>query len=411
MLTSGREPSAAMTTADLDLMRAAELMTASDAGDLLDAACRASGTELVGWRLRSVHHRGRRSVSVVYEATLATGDERRDVLLVAHVDTRGAPEGAVVLEGEGQRIAVWRFPHDPYLTGLPAAVHRRRVRELLDELGAPLGDVRLHTRAYRPSRRAVVEVTLHGGDAIGRILYLEVLSGGRAEELAAVHRQLGGVVPVPGVVGVGAAQGILALEAMPGATLRSALVDGHDLPAAEEVVGLAERIAACGLETRRDPIRFADPGRHVDLLRRLVPDAGSALVRAADAAAAVTGTLVGVHGDLHDGQVLVEEGAVVGLLDVDGAGTGLMAQDLGGLLAHLEVVGEVWPRARERAGAYAAEVAAAASRLVGWRQLARGAAGAWLGLATGPYRAQDPDWPQATRHRIAQAESWAAFGR
>jgi Ser/Thr protein kinase RdoA (MazF antagonist) len=50
---------------------------------------------------------------------------------------------------------------------------------------------------------------------------------------------------------------------------------------------------------------------------------------------------------------------VVGVLDVDGAGEGWLAQDAGSLVAHLEAVGEVWPAVDPRVRAYAEEVAGA----------------------------------------------------
>jgi aminoglycoside phosphotransferase (APT) family kinase protein len=49
--------------------------------------------------------------------------------------------------------------------------------------------------------------------------------------------------------------------------------------------------------------------------------------RVADEAAKVEGLIGVVHGDLHAGQVLVSDGGIVGLLDVDGAGDVLLAHD------------------------------------------------------------------------------------
>jgi hypothetical protein len=68
------------------------------------------------------------------------------------------------------------------------------------------------------------------GAYAGRILYLKVLTGDRAEELAGVHRQLTPGVPVPRVIGVAPAQGILAIEALAGLTLRAAVTSGAPLP-------------------------------------------------------------------------------------------------------------------------------------------------------------------------------------
>jgi aminoglycoside phosphotransferase (APT) family kinase protein len=384
-------------------LRAARHLEGPEAERLLAAASAAAGAELTDVRLRSVHHRARRSVSHVYEATLVIGDEQREVLLVAHVDAKPLPPGTFILRAGDDEVAVWRFPHDPFLPGLPPAVHRARVRELLDELGAPAGELTLRTRAYRPSRRAVVEVTIDGDDAAGRILYLKVLAGDRATELAGMHRQLARVVPVPRVVGVAPEQGILAIEALGGDTLRDAMVAGLPLPPAEELVDLSRRFASADLTSRRDPRAFADPTRHVALLSRLVPEDAATIRRVAQAAVTIDGPLVPVHGDLHDAQVLLTDGAVTGLLDIDGAGPGLVAEDAGNLVAHLEVLADLHPQVGDGALRYAAEVADAYRREVGADALRRATAGAWLSLATGPHRAQEADWQDATRRRIDRA--------
>jgi aminoglycoside phosphotransferase (APT) family kinase protein len=388
-----------------DELRAARHLAGPEAERLLAAASAAAGAELTRVHLRSVHHRARRSVSHVYEATLVVDGQAREVLLVAHVDAKPLPAGTFTLRADDDEdeVAVWRFPHDPFLPGLPSAVHRVRVRELLDELGAPGGEVTLRTRAYRPSRRAVVEVTIDGTDAAGRILYLKILAGDRAAELAGMHRQLAPVVPVPRVVGVAPQQGILAIEALAGDTLRDAMVLGRPLPPADEVADLSRRFASAELTSRRDPRAFADPTRHVALLSRLVPEDAATIARVAAAAAAIDGPLVPVHGDLHDAQVLLTDGAVTGLLDIDGAGPGLVAEDAGNLVAHLEVLADLHPQVGDRALGYAGEVADAYRQEVGAHALRRATAGAWLALATGPHRAQDERWREATRQRIARA--------
>jgi hypothetical protein len=383
-------------------------LTGPDAADVLGAALEAADLELDGWRLDSVHHRVGRSLSTVYAARVVTGDEQvHDLALVAHVDAKPVPEGAVTVDVAGTPVSVWRFPNDPFLPGLPSATSHRRVRELLDRLGVIAGAIELEVRAYRPSRRAVVEVTVEGVEEAGRVLYLKVLAGGRAARLARVHGELEGHLPVPAVVGVAPEQGILAIRALPGATLRTALVERMPVPGAGELVQLSERLAAAPLTSGADPTRFADPTRHVEVLVELVPERRADLERVAAVARDFAGPRVPVHGDLHDAQLLIEDGRIVGLLDVDGAGTGWLAQDAGSLVAHLEALGEVWPAADARVRAYADEVAHAYGRLLDPADLARGAAGAWLGLATGPYRVQDTGWERHTRRRIDRAVAWA----
>ncbi len=373
------------------------------AHELLAAVATHAGAELRQVHLRSVHHRAGRSVSHVYETVLRIDGQDQHVLLVAHADRRPLPDGVLQLERDGDRVAVWRFPHDPYLHGLPSATDPGRVRELLDHLDVPEGDVSLHTRAYRPSRRAVVEVTIHTRDAVGRVLYLKVLAGNRADELAEIHRALCDHAPVPRVIGVAPDQGILALEALEGRTLREVLVDGHELPEVGAVVGVSRRFATRGLRTRRDPREFADPARHVSLLAGIAPEMASDVKRIAAHVAQLDGPLVGVHGDFHDGQLLVQDGDITGVLDVDGTGIGLLVQDVGNLIAHVEVVGVLWPEAADRCDYFAQQLRGAYLDLVGSADLAVATAGAWLGLATGPHRAQEPGWPQNTRDRIERA--------
>lgn len=393
-----------------DPLAAAEVLTDPVAGlEVVRAALAAADLELVASRLDSVHHRVGRSRSVLWSTTVRDGDGRpHDLAVVTHVDRREVPDGPVTVTlTDGTPVAVWRFPNDPFLPGLPSATSPARVRELLDDLHAEPGDVGLAIRAYRPARRAVVEVTVDGPRA-GRVLYLKVLAGRRAERLGRVHRELAEVAPVPEVVGVAATQGILAIRALPGRTLRSAVVDDVALPAPDVLVRLSEDLARAPLSDGGDPSRFADPTRHVDSLGELLPDLRPQLEEVAEVVRAVGGPRATVHGDLHEAQLLVEGGELVGVLDVDGAGTGWLAQDAGSLVAHLEVLGEVWPHADRRATRYADEVARAYARLVDPRDLARGAAGAWLGLATGPYRVQDAGWERFTRIRVAKAAAWAA---
>ncbi|MEX1162833.1 MAG: phosphotransferase [Nitriliruptor sp.] len=388
-------------------------LTGPDAAEVLGAALAPAGLRIDGWRLDSVHNRVGRSLSALYAVRVLDGDDQaHDLAIVAHVDRKSVPDGPVEVTVDGVSVWVWRFPNDPFLPGLPSATSAGRVRELLDGLGVVPGRVGLEVRAYRPSRRAVIEVSIAGEEAEGRVLYLKVLVGDRASRLATVHRELEAAgVPVPGVVGVAPEQGILAIRALEGATLRSALAEGAPVPPPEALVAVSERLSRAPLSEGADPTRFADPTRHVTVLADLCPDLRGQLEETAAIARGIVGPRVPVHGDLHDAQLLVLDGEVVGVLDVDGAGEGWLGQDAGSLVAHLEAIGEVWPAVDDRVRAYAAEVATAYRRLLDPRELARGAAGAWLGLATGPYRVQDAGWERFTRQRIARAAAWAERAR
>lgn len=373
------------------------------AAELLRFASEQAGARLLDHRLRSVHRRSGSSVSHVFEARIGLGAEQRDVLLVAHVDPRGFPEGAFVSHQGETSVAVWRFPHDPYLPGLPSATDTGRVRALLDRLGVAPGPVRLRTRSYRPSRRAVVEVAVATDGAPRRVLYLKVVAGSGCASLAERHEQLIDHVPVPRVIGVSLEQGIVALEAMVGRTLRDVVADGGVLPPPAELVELSARLRTSGLVSDRSPRAFADPQRHVGLLIEFAPEMERTVRRVADEASKVEGLLGVVHGDFHAGQVLVSDGGIVGLLDVDGAGDGFLAQDAGTMIAYLHVLGDLRPATKDRSTKYAEAIADAYRPEVGALALARATSGSWLALATAAQRSQEPDWPTTLRDRIARA--------
>ena len=385
------------------------VLTPGEEHALLSAAARAAGARLLHSRRRTVHHRTGRNRSVLHDAEIEVDGVRREVVLVTHVDLRGYPEGALVLAGDDVEAAVWRFPYDPYLPGLPSAVSAVRVRELLDRLGVPEGQVRIRMRAYRPSRRGVVEVRIDGAVG-GRVLYAKVLPPARARSVARRHRQLRAAgLPVPGVVGLARSQGILALEALDGPTLGEALRGTGPLPEPRDLVALSERIAVSGVHGARDPRAFADPTRHVPLLCELLPERAVELADLAAQAVAVSGSEVGVHGDLHPGQLLLgSDGAITGVLDVDGAGQGLLAHDAGNLLAHLEVLGDLNPLIAGRVRELVAGVGDAYGEVVGRPALARATAASWLALATGAHRAQRPDWQVEVARRVDRAAAHLA---
>jgi hypothetical protein len=102
----------------------------------------------------------------------------------------------------------------------------------------------------------------------------------------------------------------------------------------------------------------------------------------------------------------VDDGAVVGLLDVDTAGCGHRIDDWATLLAHLVLLEQVLldPAVAVR---YAREIEDAVLRRWPAEQVRPRVGAVLLGLATGPFRVQQPDWPALTSARLALAEEWA----
>lgn len=120
--------------------------------------------------------------------------------------------------------------------------------------------------------------------------------------------------------------------------------------------------------------------------------------------------LVPAHGDLHEAQLLVQRGRISGLLDVDTYGHGRRVDDLATLIGHLATLATTTPR-RAAVERYAARLLAGFDRAVDPVMLRCAVADVVLGLATGPFRVVEADWPAATDARIALAERWVASAR
>lgn len=345
-----------------------------------------------------------RSITVTYRArvALATGTENWEL-----VATSGAiPKGAVVVSDGTTEVAVWRFPHDPSLPGLAPAMDAVAAGELLDRLGAPGGKARTRRLAYRPGRRAVVAVTgrTHG-------LVLKLVKPSRTASLHAVHGHLQNAVPVAGSLGYDPDLGVLALQTVPGATLRHVLEDpASPLPDPDTLVELPSCLPNPASD-RVAPSPITRVGELAELLRRIVPEAGARV----DALVAGIGgedepAAVPVHGDYYEAQVMVVEGRVVGLLDVDTYGWGRRADDAATMLGHL-ALWEQLSRQPQRVNWLARRLMARWDRLVDPVDLRRRVAAVLLTLAPGSFRVQAADWPAATLARIALAEKWLASAR
>ena len=365
-----------------------QLLLGEAAVDLWTAAVAPTGATLRGLRATSVSLRTDGSATVQYAAALeVAGRPARDTLAA----TTGSriPPGAAVLAGDVDgaetRVGLWRWPHDPALPALARATSTAAVGRWL---GA--ADAVLRVRAYRPGRRAVVEVT-----AQDRRWFLKVVRPAEVAGLLARHRVLAGAVPAPPVL-TATDDGVLVLPALPGTPARALLADPTARPSAATLTALLDRLPGelLALPRVRGPLERA--GGHAAVLALVLPHLRHRWDRVAGRLAdADPGThpLVPVHGDLYEAQLLVDRGEVTGLLDVDGAGAGHRIDDWATLLGHLAVAG---------AHGYRAELAAALPW--GPAELAPRVAAVVLGLATGPFRVQQRGWPRATEARLALVE-------
>jgi aminoglycoside phosphotransferase len=383
------------------------LLLGPDAAGLLAAVAETAGGTLISWRPRQVSHQPNRSTVVQYRAGMrwSTGDTTSETFVAATGD-RVPGQGAAIFDDGSTRVAVWRWPQDPFLPGLSDALDAAKVGSLLDDLGIDGGVVRLRTRAYRPGRRAVVEAAGRQGR-----LFLKVVRADRIEALHDRHRSLARSLPVPESLGWSDG-GLLVLTALPGETLRGALRSSrHPAPAPEAIVSLLDRLPAELAEEPRRRDLLSSARHHGEIIAATVPGATDRLEAVLDALANADdedpGPVTAAHGDLYEAQLLVDRGRLTGLLDIDTAGSGLRVDDLANFCAHLSVLAQMSDRPRQIRRFGAALLTHAEGhhpRAV----LRRRIAAAVVGLATGPFRVMETGWASNTVRRLDLAADWLA---
>ena len=349
------------------------------------------------------------AATVRWSAVVDWADGRATRESLAATTGTAVPPGAAVLEGESDgrpvTVGLWRWPLDPALPGLAWAASAARTAERLAALGIDAGSPRLRLRAYRPGRRAVVEVSSPGGR-----WFLKVVRPSAAADLAARHAALAAAVPVPPVLAA-TDDGVVVLPGLPGTPMRAALTgDPAALPDPAALEALLDALPAVGTARRdaTDPVPRVRA--HATVIGMTCPALAPRLDRLVAAVGAGAGEqpVVPVHGDFYEAQLLVSGGAVSGLLDVDTAGPGARIDDWATLVAHLVLLERIVPGPAPVA-AYRARVQALLAGRVPRGELATRVAGVLVGLATGPFRMQQADWAAATEARVALAEEWAGL--
>lgn len=367
-----------------------------------------AGGKVWSWRLHHLDVQPGRGCTAGYRVRVRWPDGREaDERFAAY--TGAAPPGTTVVGDGTDRVAVWRFPHDPYLPALATAYDAGAVGRLMASFGLPPGPVRLVLRAYRPRRRAVVEAVGPRGR-----LFLKVVRPEQAEPLHRRHRLVTGAgVPAPPSLGY-TPEGLVVLEALPGRTLRQALLAGGERPpSAAAVQALLDRLPAELATLPRRPGWRARAPHYAAVVGTALPsEDGRARQLAAEiAAGGGEGPTVPVHGDLYENQLRVAGGRICGLLDLDTAGAGERLDDLACLLGHLGVLAQVRPDRAAVVNRLGSRYLAAFTRAGDPVDLRYRVAAVVLSLATGPYRVQEDGWRDATRRRLDLVERWVDSAR
>lgn len=301
-----------------------------------------------------------------------------------YVDTSGkrveTETGLLLGDPERPQARIWLHPADPRLPALAPASFPDAAATLMARMGVAI-DRRPELLVYRPCKRAMFR--MRAGD---RETYLKIVHPAASAAIVQLQESLrAGGVPVPSIVGW-SELGIVLTETAAGVPLTARLDELQPELLLDSIEALRERIGAVdtgrtarsSLAARtpwyRTRIRAAieraaaggaDPAAvlgHLAALERALDGGG-----ASDAEPAERRT---VHGDLHVGQLFVDEddpSRIAGVIDIDTAGLGDPADDEAALIGHL--IASIG-LARSDAG-----------RAAGFRRLLDAAAARWLAPA------------------------------
>ncbi len=406
---------------DDPVLPAATELAGPGAIEVLRPAVTEAGGELHSARCVQLHYVPGRELVARYRCDIDWPTGRSHDTLLAATTARGHLPGTVPVTANTAdttlEAGVWRWPFDPIVTGLTIAATPMALGDHLRGIVAT-GPLAIDVVAYRPTERAVLRLT----DQADHAFYLKVLAPGQVESVVARHDALGRAgIQVPEVLHADEANGLLLLQAMPGATLRDRIKSGQSAwPSPAAVAQLLDGFAAIDpspMPTAGRASRTRDAIAHARFLTAIAPevaDAASSLAddfRQASAAAEQRARSV-IHGDLHEAQIFTDEsGAIIGVIDLDDLGVGDPLDDPAVLLGHLEyraiadqTVGRVL---RPRIAALHQHLATihdpAALELT--------VAAVLVGLATGPFRAQTPSWRQLTTAVVEAAGRHASAAR
>ncbi|MGM7665642.1 phosphotransferase [Microbacterium sp. A93] len=244
------------------------------------------------------------------------------------VDTSGlsvAAETGLADAVESPSTRIWLHPADPHLPALAPVAFDDAARTLLDRLGiTAIGKPEFI--GYRPGRRAVLRVPIIDG-----AVWIKVVRPSRVQRIVRAHEAAASAgIRVPEIHGW-SDEGLLVMASASGTP--AADVDWDPGALLDQVDALREQFAAVDWDA---PARSAAhrldwyAGRGDAAVARLVPRTRAILARAAEVGERPR---VVVHGDLHFGQLFLEDG-ISAVIDIDTLGLADPAEDAAAFLSH-----------------------------------------------------------------------------
>lgn len=254
--------------------------------------------------------------------------------LTYFVDTSGRPvaqeTGMISGTPDEPDVRIWLHPADPHLPAFAPVAFAHAADALLERLGIRATGAP-SVVAYRPGRRAVISVATDAGTT-----WLKVVPPTRVAAIVEAQRRLAAVgIPVPELLGwsetgllvSASAHGIPVADA---AWTPSQLVDTVDELRASLAGAEFDRPARTALHRRLD--------WYAERLQAVLPPDEGARVEAVAVRCRETSedaSVVAIHGDLHFGQLFLDEdGRISGVIDVDTAGIGAASDDAAAFVAH-----------------------------------------------------------------------------
>ncbi|MCH1883314.1 phosphotransferase [Agrococcus sp. ARC_14] len=243
-------------------------------------------------------------------------------------------------DASGRRLTAWVYPQDPSLPSLPAVSYPEAAGVVLAKFGIAAEGASLRMEAYRPGKRAVLRV-----DTATDSWFAKVVHPSLAATIHDLHERFRGAgIPVPRSLGFSEA-GLVLLGELPGVPAID-VFERIDRPRfARGLDELTRHIASVPVTigARESLARRVD--WYADRMEETAPVFARQTAKLAAAvreryAATPVPRPVTIHGDLHLGQIFVDEqdpSAITGILDIDTAGLGDPADDRGALFGHVVV--------------------------------------------------------------------------